>query len=61
MNIRTIESDFEYQAKQVFDDMLEEYKEQQKQRKKDEYEIQTFADWLWDNRFIFFSLLKLYQ
>ena len=53
MNIRTIESDFEYQAKQVFHDMLEEYKEDQKQNKKHEEEIQTFADWLWDNRSYF--------
>ena len=53
MNIRTIESDFEYQAKQTFDNMLEEYKEEQKKRKKDEDEIQTFTKWLWDNKAYF--------
>ena len=39
MNIRTIESNFEYQAKQVFDYMFEEYKQEQKYREKREYEI----------------------
>ena len=53
MNIRTIESNFEYQAKQVFNDMLEEYKEEQKYREKREYEIHTFAEWLWDNKAYF--------
>ena len=50
MNIRTIEDNFEYQAKEVFSDMLDDYKEEQKQREECEDPIQTFAEWLWDNR-----------
>ena len=49
MNIRTIEDDFEYQTKEVFNDMLEDYQYEQKERKDDGDEIQTFAEWLWDN------------
>ena len=50
MNIRTIEDNFEYQAKEVFNDMLDDYNYEQKERKADGDEIQTFAEWLWNNR-----------
>lgn len=44
--IRTIEDGFEYQARQIFEGMLQEYEEDQKDR----YELracaQTFAVWL---------------
>ena len=50
MSIRTIEDNFDYQAKEVFNDMLDDYKLDQKQRKDDDDIIQTFAEWLWHNR-----------
>ena len=50
MNVRTIENNFEYQAKVVFKDMLDDYNDEQNQRKADGDEIQTFAEWLWNNR-----------
>lgn len=50
MNVRTIEDNFEYQAKEVFNDMLEDYQDEQNERKADGDEIQTFAEWLWRNR-----------
>lgn len=50
MNVRTIEDNFEYQAKEVFTDMLEDYQEEQKNRKSNGDNIQTFAEWLWNNR-----------
>lgn len=50
MNIRTIEDNFDYQAKEVFNDMLEDYQAEQNERKTDGDEIQTFAEWLWNNR-----------
>jgi hypothetical protein len=50
MSIRTIEDNFEYQAKEVFNDMLEDYTCEQKERKECDEEIQTFAEWLWENR-----------
>jgi len=57
MNIRTIEDNFEYQAKEVFSDMLDDYKEEQKQREECEDPIQTFAEWLWDNRTELYTVL----
>lgn len=50
MSIRTIEDNFDYQAEKVFEDMLDDYKDEQRQRKKDADTVQTFAEWLWDNR-----------
>lgn len=50
MDIRTIEDNFEYQVKSVFNDMLEDYKQDQKERKEYGDDVQTFAEWLWDNR-----------
>jgi hypothetical protein len=50
MNVRTTEDNFEYQAKEVFADMLDDYKDAQKRRKEYKMPIQTFAEWLWDNR-----------
>ena len=50
MNVRTIEDNFDYQAKEVFEDMLDDYKEEQRQRKEDGDSVQSFAEWLWDNR-----------
>ena len=50
MKIRTIESDFEHQSESIFESMLEDYREEQKNRKDDEDEVETFADWLWVNR-----------
>lgn len=50
MNIKTVESDFEYQVKSVFKDMLEDYRAEQKDRNEYGDEVQTFAEWLWNNR-----------
>ena len=50
MNVRTIEDNFEYQAKEVFNDMLEDYQDEQNERKADGDDIETFAEWLWRNR-----------
>ena len=50
MNVRKIEDNFEYQAKEVFSDMLEDYQDEQNERKADGDETQTFAEWLWNNR-----------
>jgi len=50
MNVRTIEDNFEYQAKKVFNDMLDDYNDEQNERKADGDEIQTFAEWLLNNR-----------
>lgn len=50
MGIRTVEDSFEHQTKGVFNDMLDDYIEEQKQRKEDEDLVQTFAEWLWGNR-----------
>ena len=44
MNVRTIEDNFEYQAKEVFNDMLEDYQDEQNERKADGDEIQTFRN-----------------
>jgi hypothetical protein len=49
MNIRTIEDGFEHQMNSVFLEMKKDYKEEQRERKSDGYEIQTFAEWLWSN------------
>lgn len=49
MNVRTIEENFEYQAKDMFAEMEQDYKDEQEQRKEDGEEIQTFAEWLWKN------------
>lgn len=49
MNVRTIEEDFESQAKDIFSEMEQDYKDEQEQRKEDGEEIQTFAEWLWEN------------
>ena len=49
MNTKTIEDEFSYQVKQVFNEMLEDYKEDQECRKESGDKIQTFADWLWYN------------
>lgn len=48
--IRTIESNFDYQVKKVFNDMLEYYKYDQEDRKSSGDEVQTFSQWLWNNR-----------
>ena len=49
MNIRTVEDDFEYQVKNVFQDMLEDYTDEQNERKEYNDPIESFADWLWSN------------
>ncbi len=49
MAIRTLEDGFEYQAKCLFKEMEQDYKDEQEQRKGDGEEIQTFAEWLLKN------------
>ena len=49
MNVRTQEDGFEYQAKGIFEEMEQDYKDEQEQRKEDGEDIQTFAEWLWKN------------
>jgi hypothetical protein len=49
MNVRTQEDGFEYQAKEIFEEMEQDYKDEQEQRKEDGEDIQTFAEWLWKN------------
>jgi hypothetical protein len=53
MNIRTIEDNFEHQANEVFKDMLDDYQDEQVQRKEYGDTIETFAEWLWKNRLEF--------
>ena len=50
MSIRTIEDNFEYQVKQAFSEMLPCYRDEQKERANDGDFIETFAEWLWNNR-----------
>lgn len=49
MNVRTVESDFEYQMNQVFETMKSEYQEEQEHREEGELPTQTFHEWLWNN------------
>lgn len=57
MSIRTIEDNFEYQAKEVFNSMVDDYQEEQRQRKSDGDSVMTFAEWLWENRSEFGELI----
>ena len=50
MNARTIEDNFEYQVKEVFNDMLNDYNDEQNELKADGEDVQTFAEWLWNNK-----------
>lgn len=50
MEFRTMEDGFEYQMENIFDDMKSDYDEEQESRKEGGDSIQTFPDWLWDNR-----------
>lgn len=50
MIISTIEDNFEYQLNQVFADMIDDYNKEQKHRESDDESIQSFAEWLWNNR-----------
>ena len=50
MEIRTIEHDFEYQVKDVFSKMADDYKSDQKDREQNDRDPQSFEDWLWQNR-----------
>lgn len=50
MKIRTIEDDFEYQVKEVFKDMQEDYISEQQDQEENGEDVKTFAEWLWENR-----------
>ena len=62
--IRTIEDNFDYQAKQIFQSMKEDYKCDQEDRINNGEEIETFSEWLWKNLStlgkLFYEKLDLY-
>jgi len=49
MSIRTQEENFEFQMKQVFQEMREEYSEEQRNNLENDEKVETFSDWLWKN------------
>ena len=50
MTTRTIEDNFDYQMKSVFNDLHIDYTEDQKYNADNNLPIATFAEWLWEVR-----------
>jgi len=50
MNVHTIEDNFDHQVNSIFDGMKEDYESEQESNKDEGDEIQTFSEWLWNNR-----------
>lgn len=46
MNVKTIESNFEYQVEQIFKSMFSDYKEEMETSN----QILSFSDWLWKEK-----------
>ena len=48
--IRTIEDNFDYQAHEIFKDMVFDYETEQNHRKITGFETETFSEYIWRNQ-----------
>lgn len=50
MKTRTIEDGFDYQMKNIFQEMSDDYVLDQEEKVSNNEQTETFAEWLWKNR-----------